>query len=76
VLALPALGVALLLGAAAYRWLDGSWWVGIPAFGNRLGDCAVLWFKPYRVSTAAVARHLNALFPSLEESTHLLLSRP
>jgi hypothetical protein len=72
VLALPALGLALLLGAAAYRWLSGAWWPGIPAFAAAWG-LAVLWFKPYRVSTPAVARHLNALFPSLEESTHLLL---
>jgi hypothetical protein len=72
VLALPALGLALLLGAAAYRWLNGSWWLGILAFGVSWG-LAVLWFKPYRVSAVGVARHLNALFPSLEESTHLLL---
>jgi hypothetical protein len=72
VLALPALGLALLLGAAAYRWMLGSWWLGIPAFGVTWG-LAVLWRKPYRVSTPAVTQHLNALFPSLEESTHLLL---
>src|SRR5687767_11398729 len=72
VLALPALGAALLVGAAAYRWLDGAWGAGLPAFlaGWAL---AALWVKPYRVSTPGVARHLNALFPSLEESTHLLL---
>jgi hypothetical protein len=72
VLALPALGLALLLGAAAYRWMLGSWWLGIPAFGVTWG-LTVLWRKPYRVSTPAVTQHLNALFPSLEESTHLLL---
>ncbi|CAA9300356.1 MAG: FIG045085: Hypothetical protein [uncultured Cytophagales bacterium] len=72
VLALPALGVALLVGAAAYRWLDGAWGAALPAFVAAWA-LAVLWAKPYRVSTPGVARHLNALFPSLEESTHLLL---
>ena len=72
VLALPALGAALLVGAAAYRWLNGAWWPGIPAF-LATWALAVGWFKPYRVPAQGVARHLNALFPSLEESTHLLL---
>ncbi len=71
-LALPALGLGLLAGAAAYRWLNGAWWPGIPAFLASWA-MAVGWFKPYRVPAGGVARHLNALFPSLEESTHLLL---
>jgi hypothetical protein len=71
-LALPALGAALLVGAAAYRWLHGAWWPAIPAFVAAWA-LAVGWFKPYRVPVQGVARHLNALFPSLEESTHLLL---
>ncbi len=70
--ALPALGLAFLISAAGFRFFGWSWGMAVPAF--ILVWALVLFLaRPWSVTLRQIAFHLNARFPHLEESTHLLL---
>ncbi|HVX52255.1 MAG TPA: DUF4175 family protein, partial [Chitinophagaceae bacterium] len=69
---LMAAGISGIVTIVMFKLTTASWWYGMPLFAITL---TVLWFtrKPWKVQTIDIANFLSKKFPSLEESTALLL---
>jgi hypothetical protein len=69
---LVALAVAVILTAAAHRWLYWPWWAGVLLLGGAFGS-VLLVLPVWRMRISDVASYLDRQLPELEESCGLLL---
>lgn len=67
---LYAAATSLVCTGILHKLLDASFYISIPLFGL---SYALFWILSRKITEQTIARHLNASFPQLEESSELLL---